>query len=110
MTRLMTGRSVRATSARSRLARIATAVGLAMLVAAGCDVHGISDAGTLSIMSVSPNPQTLVVNATQQFTARGTDFAGVDVPVTPVWSVVTGGGTISTTGLFTASAVPGTFT
>ena len=80
------------------------------VLSVACDVHGISDPGTLASIVVAPNPQTLPISATQQFTAVGADFAGAKVNVSPVWTVVSGGGSISTSGLFTASTVPGTFT
>jgi len=44
-----------------------------------------------------------------QFTAVGLDFEGRAVPITPTWSAVSGGGTIGTTGIFTAGTAPGTF-
>jgi len=62
-------------------------------------------------ITVSPNPATVVTNATQQFAAVGRDANGVIVPIAPVWTVVNGGGSInSNTGLFTAGAFTGTFT
>jgi hypothetical protein len=50
-------------------------------------------------------------NATQQFTATGTDNNGNPITITPVWSVVNGGGTINAvTGLFTAGPTTNTYT
>lgn len=66
-------------------------------------------AGPLASISVTPNPALLPVGTTQQLTAVGRDVAGNPVPITPVWSVVAGGGTVSATGLFTAGGTPGTF-
>lgn len=66
-------------------------------------------AGPLASITVTPNPVTLAINATQQYTAVGRDAFGNVVAITPVWSIVAGGGTISTTGLFTAGTTPGTF-
>jgi hypothetical protein len=83
---------------------------VAGLLATACDVHGVSGPGSLNSIVVSPNPQSLVVNATQQFTARGADFDGVDVPISPVWTVASGGGSITPSGMFTAGTVPGTYT
>lgn len=77
--------------------------------ATACDVHGASDPGSLSTLVVSPSSQTLAIGGTQQFTAVGKDFAGVVISTTPVWSVASGGGTISANGLFTAGTVPGTY-
>lgn len=104
-----TNERVRALVPSARIARVIIALGVAGLVASACDVHGISSPGTLAAISISPNPQTLAANGTQQLTAVGADFSGAKVAVIPTWSVVAGGGTISTTGVFTAAAVPGTF-
>ena len=70
----------------------------------------IVTAGPLATITVTPNPATLPINTTQQFTAVGRDAGNNVVPITPVWSVTNGGGTIdAVTGLFTAGALPGTF-
>ena len=66
--------------------------------------------GALATITVTPNPDTLVIGATQQFVATGRDGSGNTVAITPAWSVTAGGGTISTTGLFTAGTLPGTYT
>ena len=65
--------------------------------------------GPAATITVSPNPVTLAINSTTQFTAVGWDAGGNNVPITPVWSVVAGGGVISSTGLFTAGTTPGSF-
>ena len=67
-------------------------------------------AGALATIVVTPTPVSLAVNATQQFTAVGRDASNNIVAITPVWSVVATGGSINSTGLFTAGAVAGTFT
>ena len=67
-------------------------------------------AGALATITVTPNPATMSISATQQFTAVGKDVAGNVVTIAPTWAVVAGGGAISGTGLFTAGAVPGTYT
>ena len=70
----------------------------------------IVTAGALATITVTPNPDTLPPNAQQQFTAVGRDAGGNVVPITPVWSVTAGGGTIvAGSGLFTAGAATGTF-
>jgi hypothetical protein len=92
-----------------RAIRVLGAVAIVGLGASGCDVHGVSAPGTLTTLVISPNPQTLSVGATQQFTLVGKDFSGALVSVTPTWSVAAGGGTISPAGVFTAGTVPGTF-
>ena len=66
--------------------------------------------GPLASITVTPNPATVPTSGTQQFTAIGRDAAGNPVPITPAWSVVNGGGTISAaSGLFTAGGTTGTF-
>lgn len=66
--------------------------------------------GALATLTVTPNPATLAIGATQQFTVVGRDALNNVVAVTPTWSVVNSGGTISAGGLFTAGLVSGTFT
>ena len=110
MKRSIKSRVVQAMAPRARIAGVIAAVMAAGLFTASCDVHGLSAPGTLSAIVVSPNPQTLAINGTQQFTAVGTDFSGATVSFTPVWTVVSGGGAISSSGVFTAGTTPGTFT
>jgi len=69
-------------------------------------------AGPLFTITVTPNPDTLVIGGTQQFTAVGKDAGLNVVPIPPplVWSVVNSGGSIvAATGLFTAGGATGTF-
>jgi hypothetical protein len=82
----------------------ATSNGIATFVTA------VVQAGSLATLTVSPNPASLGPGATQQFTVVARDAAGNALSVTPTWSVVAGGGTISSTGLFTAGPTPGTYT
>ncbi len=66
--------------------------------------------GPVATITVTPNPVTLGAGSTQQFTAVGTDASGNVVAISPVWSVVNGGGSISAgSGLFTASNLAGTY-
>ena len=65
--------------------------------------------GPLATIAVSPDPATLPINGTQQFTAVGRDAGGNLVAVTPTWSIVAGGGAIDPDGLLTAGTVAGTF-
>ncbi len=67
-------------------------------------------AGTLATITVTPNPDTTAVLATQQFVAVGRDAGNNVVTITPTWSVQAGGGAINGTGLFSAGGTPGTFT
>ncbi|HSJ09975.1 MAG TPA: hypothetical protein VK928_08670, partial [Longimicrobiales bacterium] len=69
----------------------------------------IVTAGPLATIVVTPNPVTLDMGATQQFTAVGTDANGNVVAITPTWSVASGGGTIVGNGQFTAGSTAGTF-
>ncbi|MEO8451937.1 MAG: ice-binding family protein [Gemmatimonadota bacterium] len=81
-------------------------------ITAFATVTVVGAAGPLASIIIAPNPATMLVNATQQFTATGLDANGVVVPISPavVWSVVNGGGTINgASGLFTAGAVAGSF-
>lgn len=66
-------------------------------------------AGPLATITVTPSRDTLEVGASRIFTAVGRDASNNIVPITPVWSVVASGGTISTVGLFTAGSVLGEF-
>jgi len=84
--------------------------GFLSLSGLGAVVNWPAGPGPLATITVTPNPTTLVISATQQFTAVGTDASGNVVAITPTWSVVASGGTISSTGLFTAGTTSGTFT
>ena len=67
-------------------------------------------AGALASITVTPDPVSLAITGSQQFTATGRDAFGNVVAITPTWSTVAGGGSISGSGLFTAGTVPGTYT
>lgn len=65
----------------------------------------------LATITVTPaGPDSLPATTTRQFLAQGKDSAGNSFAFTPAWSIVAGGGTITTAGLFTAGTVPGVFT
>ncbi|MFH0981126.1 MAG: ice-binding family protein, partial [Planctomycetota bacterium] len=89
--------------------RLALIVPFAALLFAACEDNPAGP-GALATIAVTPNPATLAINGTQQFTAVGKDAGGNVVAITPTWSVVASGGAIKTTGMFTAGTVPGTFT
>ncbi len=95
---------------RPRTARVILAVALAGLMTGACENKGsIVDVDVATIV-VTPNPVSMGVGATQQFTAVAKDGSGNVVTITPVWSVVNAGGTIdASTGLFTAGTTTGTF-
>ncbi len=67
------------------------------------------NAGALAQLSVTPAVATTQAGGTLAFTASGRDGNGNTVAVTPVWSVVAGGGTISPAGVFSAGTTTGTF-
>jgi hypothetical protein len=103
-------------TSRARAACLRISVGLAIatatMLAASCGSRPDADAPiTLASMVITPNPKTLPSSTSQLFSAAGTSNAGHEIAVTPVWSVVSGGGSIdASTGLFTAGADSGTFT
>jgi hypothetical protein len=66
--------------------------------------------GPLASISVSPSSSPLAIGAQQSFTAVGYDDFDNVVPIAPTWLVLGGGGTIDTSGVFTAGTVAGTFT
>ena len=101
-------RILRALSPTGFRARVLVAVAVAGVVASACDVHGISAPGTVASITVTPNA-TLSPTGVQQMVAVGRDADGRVVGISPTWSVAAGGGTISSTGLFTAGNVPGVF-
>ena len=70
----------------------------------------VVNAGALASITVAPSPATLAIGAAQQFTATGKDSGGNVVPITPTWTLVAGGGSLNSTGLFTAGTTPGTYT
>ena len=108
----MKRRGVRSLVSRARFARAIVAITCAGVFTASCGDKETSDptAGVLTTMTVSPGTQTLAINGTQQFTAAGKDVSGTAVAITPTWSIVAGGGTISSAGMFTAGTTSGTFT
>ena len=66
--------------------------------------------GPLKQVIITPSTVTLLAGGTQQFSAQGQADNHVPIPnLTYTWAVVAGGGTISSTGLFTAGNVPGSF-
>ncbi|MFN2154937.1 MAG: hypothetical protein ACK2UX_06850, partial [Anaerolineae bacterium] len=68
-------------------------------------------AGPLDHIVVSPDPATVAMGATQQFTAQAYDADDNPLSALPFgWAVVSGGGSINNSGLFTAGSSPGLFT
>lgn len=108
MTSLTNDRASRTLAPPGLFARMALALTCATVLSLGCDVHTPSDPGVLALITVTPDT-TLMVGATAQFTAVGTDVDGIVVAITPVWSIIAGGGTINASGFFTAGNTPGTY-
>lgn len=92
-------------------ARSVVLLPLAALLLAGCE-QNFGPASGLTTMTLTPNPSTMAINTAQQFTAVGYDGSGavVAIPAGLTWSVGVGGGTINSSGVFTAGAVTGPFT
>src|SRR5205807_2644415 len=67
---------------------------------------------TLTSVSVSPASATVGAGSTKQFSAVAKDQFGAAMLVAPsfTWSVASGGGTVTQTGLYTAPGVAGTAT
>ncbi len=67
--------------------------------------------GALDHVVVTPATRTVAPGTNVQYAAQAYDVANVPIPSqTFVWSVAGNAGTISTTGLFTAGTVEGTYT
>src|SRR4029077_15398633 len=88
--------------------RLAVAIGFGGATLAACNGHSPAGPRTLASIAVTPNV-SLAITDTQRFIAVGKDADGAVVAISPVWSVVSGGGAINNTRLFTAATVPGTF-
>ncbi len=76
-------------------------------------VHGTASvtisASALSQLLIAPATATVRAGQSVAFTASGLDASGNSVSVTPTWSVLQGGGSISSSGVFTAGTTPGTY-
>jgi hypothetical protein len=101
---LFTAGTVAGTFTNTVKATSGTISGLATVVVAA------GGTPVLTTIAVLPNPVSMQVSTTQQFTASGKDALGNPFAITPIWSVVNGGGTITASGLFTAGTVAGLFT
>jgi len=73
---------------------------------------GVTVNQTLTSITVSPSTATVNVNATQQFTTVARDQFNVAMAIQPaiIWSIVSGGGAINSTGLYTAPSSAGSAT
>lgn len=81
--------------------------GLATVVVTPAPVKPIPGLASITIEQV--NPDSLPMGTARQYTAVARDSAGDVVTISPTWSVVSGGGTITSDGLFTAGDSTGTF-
>ena len=101
-------------SAKTTVARFSKA-GTYALTATARDSSGQTATSTVSVVvsqalsaiRVSPSTASVAVGATQQFSAGAVDQFGNDMGVPTVTWTVTGGGTISTSGRFTAGGSAG---
>lgn len=66
----------------------------------GCDAGNV-----IAVVDVSPGTATLAVGGTQQFIAMGRTSTGKLIDITPTWSTAGGIGSVSSSGLFTASSI-----
>lgn len=107
MNSVIKNRSLQALGRYTRVAGVLAAVIVAGLFMAACGDS--SGPRTVESLVISPTTATIAVGATQPFTIVATDNNGDVVTITPSWSV-TGGGSITQTGLFTAGQQPGTST
>ena len=73
------------------------------------EVYAATAPPVLTTITVSPATATLAVGNTQTFTATGRDQFGAVIATTVNWTV-SGGGTINSSGLFTATTLGGPFT
>jgi hypothetical protein len=108
MKSVMNSRSIRTLRQRALIAGAMAAVAFAGLFVSACKDSGPR---TIESITVAPVSVTLAPGGTQQFTMIGVDNDGNSLTtLQPTWAVVAGGGTITSTGLFTAGTTAGTFT
>jgi hypothetical protein len=101
--------TVRALGQRARIARIMVVVAFAGVFAAAC--KSSTEPGLTATIAIAPTSVTLAPGGTQQFTVVAKNANGdILVLPDPIWAVTAGGGTITSTGLYTAGTTAGTFT
>jgi len=109
MKSVIMSRTLPALVSRARIARVLVAVAFAGLFAAGC--KSTSEPGVTASLTISPTTVTLAPGGTQQFTVVAKNSAGDVLAIpNPTWTVTAGGGTITSSGLYTAGTTAGTFT
>lgn len=104
--------ALRTPSVSQRATRFIVGVAVAGLFVGACSKSSPSSptTGALATITLTPATVTLPSGSRQQYTAAGKDASGNAVTITPTWSVVANGGTVNSTGLFTAGTTAGTFT
>jgi hypothetical protein len=108
MKSVIMSRTLQSLVSRARIARVLVAVAFAGVFAAGC--KSTSEPGVTASLTISPTTVTLAPGGTQQFTLVAKNAAGDILTLPdPIWSVTGGGGTITSTGLYTAGTTAGTF-
>jgi hypothetical protein len=88
------------------IARLALVLPVAALMS--CE-HNLGPPDALISISVTRNPDTLVISTSRQFIATATYASGATAVIEPTWTLAAGGGSISASGIFTAGTAPGTF-
>lgn len=66
--------------------------------------------GPIASLELTPNPATVGPSGRVTFTATARDASGYPVPSSPTWELISGGGTLDSSGVFTAGTVAGTYT
>src|SRR5215210_1052241 len=103
---IIKSRTLQGLARHARIAGVLVAVIVVGLFMAACGDS--SGPRTVQSVVITPTTATVAVGGTQQFTVVIKDNEGNTLAKnTPVWSV-SGGGTITQTGLFTAGNTPGT--
>jgi hypothetical protein len=96
---------------RLQLKEIFAVVALLIVPAlSGCGSNPDTAPAVAAAIAIATPAGALPLGGTMQFTATVTDAHGNPMTTSPTWSVVHGGGTITSTGLFTAGNGAGTFT
>lgn len=106
--------SANGTNAAKNTTATFTRAGAYVLRVTARDAAGLTATSTVNVtvsatattISVSPSTAGVAPSGMQAFTASALDQFGQGMPATFTWSV-TGGGNLSTAGVFTASATPG---
>lgn len=96
-------------SRSKRSAFLAAFAMVAVSALAACGSNPDTAPVVVSAIAITAPGGAIPVTGTMQFHARVTDASGSVLTTTPTWTVVNGGGTITSAGLFTAGDSTGTF-